>query len=286
MTTIIGINQKIYADRRKVVNHTTEGMVGAEHGEKITTTSFCHYATTGFVPEGYQATQIEHVLAAIFVLLHVAHSKSNFRKSEAGKMFFAACGLSRIKFTVNMLVDRLKIYCGDAECSLLAVNNTHHVLVRGKDTQYAMKNTGAILGGGSKMAGILLHHKEPIESIYDAIRTAGLPTGSAVEMKDGAVFASDKISPITDPFFISLVTFELEEFIARLHPSDNGKDVLALVTDITAVVSMLRAMGRYNDKKNLVIFKRNLTVEKIKAAGLPGNAFYDIIFKSAMEKQQ
>lgn len=284
MTTIIAINQKIYADRRKVVNNTTEGMIGSEHGDKITTTSFCHYATTGFVPEGFQAKQIDHTLAAIFVLLHVAHSQSNFRKSAAGKMFFEACGLRRIKFTTNMLIDRLKVYCIDAECSLLAVNDTHHVLVRGKDTAYGLKNTCSILGAGSKMAGILLHHREPIESIYEAIRGAGLPTGATVDMKDGATFASDKIPPITDPYFVGRVTFELDQFISKLNPTDTTDDALPLITDVISVISMLYGMGRYNKKKHRIVFNRNLTVAKIKAFGLPGNKFYDTALRSTMEK--
>lgn len=284
MTTIIGINQKIYADRRKVMNNTTEGMVGAEHSDKITTTSFCHYATTGFVPEGHQAKQIEHTLAAIFVLLHVAYSRSNFRKSEAGKLFYAACGMRRIKYTTNMLIDRLKVYCMDAECSLMAVNDTHHVLVRGKDTAYGTKNTCSILGAGSKMAAILLHHKEPIESVYDAVRGAGLPTGAAVDMKDGAIFANDKIAPITNPYFVGRVTFELEQFVSNLNPADTSNDGLILITDVLSMISMLYGMGHYNTTKDRVVFRRNLTVEKIKTFGLPGSKFYDLALQSATEK--
>lgn len=285
MTTIIVLNNTIYADRRKVVNHALQGIAGAEIGDKIITTPYCHYATTGFVPTPAQRTQIEKTLAAIHTLYGVMNPKGVFAKSLLGKMFRENKDIHKaVTATVNMLVDRLKMRVGNADCKLIAINDRYNTIMIGNDTHVDTTLDCKILGGGDKVASTLLHHGESIASVYQAIRGMGLPTGAVYDERSGAQFANGLMPPITSNDFIYRVMEELSIFNQNKNDEDPQEDHDLLTNLVLSLLAVFMAIGSFDKKKNKIKYHRNLTAAKLKQASLPESSYFKFLYKGYKEK--
>lgn len=275
MTTIISMNGKLIADRRKVVNHLLTGMVGSEIGDKITTTEFCHYATTGFVPRATPKRHIEATLAAAFALLEVLNPTGAFSKTPLQDLFYDVPGLiNKVEITINLLLDRLRLRINNSECSLLAINHRYTVVVKGADAFSDEDPDPKIIGGGALIASILLHHEEPLESVYQAIRGTTLPTGAVYDECLGSVFDNGKLPPILHPAFGARVLQELKIFSRNANPKDPKEDMDKLAHDVVSLIVTLRAVGTFNKDKNKLVFNKKLDAKLLTDAGNADNDDY------------
>lgn len=271
MTTIITANNRIYADRHHIVNHSLVGMVGAEQSSKITTTDFCHYATTGFVPDRATRDIIEMDLATIFTLLGIINPKGALQKSFLGPLLRSVPGFGdKLEYAINVMVDRLKFIVHKADCKLLAIDSRYTLIETSNNPTYTSDTDCQVIGASSMMASILLHHKEPIANVYDCLCSSNTPTGAVYDECLGSDFITDKLPPLVHPRFLANIIFNLNLFNNsrdKNNPDDTEEDMIRLAKDIISLVSMLGSIGSYNHKTNRIKFNKKLSKENLIAAG-------------------
>lgn len=276
MTTIISVDGKLYADRHKIINHPSSGMIGAVQETKLSTTAFCHYATTGFVPSEETRFKLEQALATVFTLLGLINTKGVFFKSPIGKIFYTMPNaVNIIGVALNLLTDNIKVKLAKEDVAgIIAVNHRYIVYIKDSVAVWTLANDCYTLGASSVMASILLHHGETIESIYSGICESTAPTGATYDMLDTSVFDNNLLPPFCDPYFLGTLMGHCDIYLNSPDEIGSKEEMAKIKHDIVTLVSALTALGKYNCKTRHITFTKHISEKLLAAAISPKNKIY------------
>lgn len=276
MTTIISLDGKLYADRHKIINHPVSGMIGAEQAMKLSTTKFCHYATTGFVPTDKAKEHIERSLAVMFTLLGLINQKGLFFNSPAGELFYTIPGAAKLLYTAgNLITDNIKMYLSREDIAgIIAVNHRYIVYIKNDIVAWSLADDCYTLGSSSTMASILLHHGETIESVYSGICGSTAPTGANYDMLDTKVFDNNLYPPFCDAAFLGNLLGHCDSYLSSAEKLGTKEEISSLKHDIVTLASALTVLGKINIHTNRLTFTKKMSKELLLAAISPENKIY------------
>lgn len=210
MTTIIAIQGKLVADRRKAVNYFKAGIVGVRDEPKIHKLPFCIYGTTGFellrnAKDKLVHQAFEKKLAMIFGLTYfcdAAFLKHPLVKASGAEEKFVSSFRKRAKALRDIIGHQLADEMESGSKGVIAMGLKDTIIASDREFQVFSNQEPLVLGSGKKAAIILLDHGWSFERIYNALRESGCPTGETFDILDTRTELVDSFPPVTDNNFI------------------------------------------------------------------------------------